>query len=133
MGKYNSLSHSKTRLHYHIVLATKYRKKVLNLIECEEIIKESVSQCQGTQLRDYGVENTYDHIHLVISLKPSVSIGSFVKRFKQLSTHKAWAENAVELGKVYWGNKKRLWSSGYFAESLGCVSEDIVLEYVKNQ
>lgn len=132
MGKYQSLSHSKTRLHYHVVLATKYRKKPLDEKMTNDIVRKAIEQCPGAKLRAVGIEDSCDHIHIVVSLKPSHSIGSFVRRFKQLTTHLYWDEYPWHLQKHYWG-KRRLWSSGYFAETLGQASEEVVLDYVKNQ
>lgn len=37
------------------------------------------------------------------------------------------------LKKFYWSNKKKLWSESYFITTIGNVSENKVLEYIKNQ
>ena len=36
--------------------------------------------------------------------------------------------------RFYWDNKKgKLWTNGYFCETVGDVSEDKILDYVENQ
>lgn len=39
---------------------------------------------------------------------------------------------ADELSKFFW-KKKIIWTKGYFASTLGCISEKTVIQYVKNQ
>ena len=44
----------------------------------------------------------------------------------------AWNHYENMLKKQYW-KEKTLWSNGYFAASIGTVSQTIIEEYIKNQ
>ena len=122
---------SKHRLEYHIVLTTKYRKKCLTTIE--DKVKESFFRTSDSKLRVSEVGIVQDHVHVVVSVHPSLSVSSVVSRLKQLTTYWLWSVEGESLSNYYWGSKKILWSSGYFAESIGRVSRDTILDYVRGQ
>lgn len=122
---------SKHRLEYHIVLTTKYRKKCLTTIG--DKVKESFFRSSGSKLRVSEVGVDQDHVHVVVSVHPSLSVSTVVSRLKQLTTYWLWSVEGESLSNYYWGSKKILWSGGYFAESIGRVSRDTVLDYVRGQ
>lgn len=122
---------SKHRLEYHIVLTTKYRKKCLSEIEGK--VKESFFRASDSKLRVSEVGIDQDHVHVVVSVHPSLSVSTVVSRLKQLTTYWLWSVEGESLSNYYWGSKKILWSGGYFAESIGRVSRDTVLDYVRGQ
>lgn len=74
-----------------------------------------------------------NHIHLLISFPPKYSISQTVNRLKQYTTNYLYRTNYDYLKKFYWSNKKKLWSESYFITTIGNVSENKVLEYIKNQ
>lgn len=69
-----------------------------------------------------------DHIHLVITFKPSLSILQVVRGIKQMTTWIIWIECGSKLRRFYW-NRKVLWSGG----SIGSVSDKTVLRYIQKQ
>ena len=126
---YRKSSHTTFRIELHLVWVTKYRYKVLlgpigtrtrDLLrricteERAEIISGSVSP---------------DHIHLLVSIDPSVSVSTLLRQLKGKSSHLLQME-FPELKKRYWG--QHLWARGYFAVSVGNVSEQTVAEYIKH-
>ncbi len=124
---------NKVRLEYHVVLVTKYRKPVLAGIE--DVVYRAVLRASKksrftvvSQAVDLG-----DHLHLVVSLPADVSVASMVARLKQLTTLDLWASHGSWLDRTYWGNKRKLWSAGYFASTVGEVSRETVLDYVRRQ
>lgn len=57
-----------------------------------------------------------------------------ISHVKQLTTRLLWQGYEEVLSRFYWGNKKgKLWTNGYFCETVGNISEDKLLEYVENQ
>lgn len=134
MSKYVALSHSKSRIRYHFVVSTKYRRKCFVGIEndVKRVFDKAVEKCDRVKLLAVGVDK--DHVHFIVQAKPSMSASQIVSRVKQLTTHLLWQEHEEVLSRFYWGNKKgKLWTNGYFCETVGNVSEDKMLEYVKNQ
>lgn len=128
---YKSIAHAKTRLRYHVIFSTKYRRK------CLEQIKDQVLDAfkYAEEKSDFKIlimnlEN--DHIHFLLRFKPSLSIEQVVRRMKQLSTWYLWQHHEAYLKKFFW-KKKQVWTGGYFISTIGDVSEDKILEYIKNQ
>lgn len=122
---------SKHRLEYHIVLTTKYRKKCLS--EIEGRVKESFFRSSDSKLRVSEVGVDQDHVHVVVSVHPSLSVSTVVSRLKQLTTYWLWSVEGESLSKYYWGSKRLLWSGGYFAESVGRMSRETILDCVRGQ
>ena len=124
---------SKTTLTYHIILVTKYRKPVLRGLE-ESVYKAVLNAAKSSdfvvieQAVDLG-----DHLHLVVSIPADVSIASIVNRLKQLTTLELWSIHGEVFRKYYWKKKRVLWSAGYFASTVGEVSQSVVLDYLRRQ
>lgn len=122
-------------LNYHIVWCTKYRRKVL---------KDDIDADLKTILREIAGENGYsiphmevgldDHIHLLVSAPPKISVSSIVKQLKGTSSLRLFAMHP-ELKTRYWKRKgeRSLWSPSYFVESIGTTNEDAVAKYIDGQ
>jgi putative transposase len=83
---YETFGHAKTRIRYHIIFSTKYRRKCLNAIR--DIVLESFRMAeQKSKLTIYEMELDNDHIHFLINIPPSISISDSVRLLKQYSTY----------------------------------------------
>ena len=130
---YEGIAHAKVRLRYHLIFATKYRKRALIGIEDAVVASfREVESRSNFRIHEIGVGNG-DHIHLLVSFKPSLSLASVVRRMKTMTTISLWGSHSAHLGKTYWGSKRRLWSGGYFCATVGEINEDVVTRYVRNQ
>ena len=123
---------NKTNRQYHLIFVTKYRKKILNekILNFVKNIIQETSEKHNFKIIEFGNENEYQ-IHLVVSLNPMQSISKIVQLLKQYTRYYVWKEFGVEMRQYYWYNNY-LWSNRYYCSSIGNVSKDIVLEYVKN-
>ena len=127
MTEYESFNHQKYRLHYHLIFSTKYRKKCL--IGLEDVLIDIIKQIsKGSKFRVIAAGVDRDHMYLVVGTSPAVSIDKIVRKIKQESTWRLWEEEESHLRRFYYGEKRRLWTRGYFVFTLGAVSEDKVLE-----
>lgn len=121
--EFDRLSHAKLSVHYHVVLATKYRRKCLLGLEeaLYGFVREAFDGMQVTVL-DVGSEDG-DHVHVLLRVRDSrLSIGRIVQVLKSKTTVLMWKEFPEKLGEVYWKARWKghmLWSSGYFAASVG--------------
>lgn len=130
MSKYWSGAHTKHRLMYHIVWIPKYRKRVLKgalAKRLEELLREC-AEVNGWEIRELNVQ--VDHVHMMVQLKPSVSVSKAVQYFKGGSSRVLRAE-FPDLKEHLWGDS--LWGDGFFAETVGKVDEEIIRAYVRNQ
>ena len=71
-----------------------------------------------------------DHIHILVSIPPKMSVGSVVRIIKTNTSRKIKV-NFSFLKKVYWGTDS-IWSGSYFVSTVG-VSDEIIRRYIENQ
>ena len=116
----------------HIVLVVKYRKKILSkkIIEVIEGEVKEMSNNYSFCVLDIGFGT--DHIHLLISYEPKISVSQIVRVLKQETTNKVWLLCSDSLSKEFWKHHV-LWSSGYFVKSVGDCDEDMIRKYILNQ
>ena len=82
----HSLAHTKWNCKYHIVFAPKYRRKVFYL-EKREAIREILRKlCQWKGVEIIEGEICPDHIHMLVSIPPKMSVSGFMGFLKGKST-----------------------------------------------
>ena len=127
---YRKTSHSVYDIKYHIVWITKYRKPVLRGgigKRMRELIRQT---CASLDVYIVKGHISRDHVHLLVSVPPKLSVSELVKRLKGRSSRKMLQEYD-ELSKEFWG--RHLWARGYFVASVGNVTDEIVAEYIEKQ
>ena len=123
-------SHVQYDLQYHLVWTTKYRYKVLNGKIAErtrELIRQS---CKSMDITIIKGAISKDHVHVLISCPPSISISKIVQQIKGKSS-RVLLHEYKDLKRRYWG--QHLWASGYFCRSVGVITDKIIKEYIENQ
>ena len=133
MDNYSRGGHSKYSLKIHLIFVTKYRKPIF----VSESRAYSVKQFIWEACNRYGyeiiqMETDKDHVHMLIGYSPKDSVSDMVKRIKQYSTQQMWCSHGSYLSRQYWKHKI-LWSDGYFACSIGQVSQAVIEKYIQNQ
>jgi len=76
------------------------------------------------------INHDEDHIHLLVSIPPKLSVGSVVRIIKA-NTVRTLKKKFDYLSKVYWGTDG-IWSEGYFASTVG-VDEEQIRKYIQQQ
>ena len=131
MEKYRTSSHTTYDIKYHICWITKYRYRVLQgkIIErLREILKQ---ECQKLDVMPIVSSINQEHVHILVSVPPDLSVSKLVQQLKGNSSIKLQREFSQELRKRYWG--RHLWARGFFAVSSGNVTDSMWIEYIKNQ
>ena len=80
--KYQTGSHTKHRLLYHLVWIPKYRKRILK-DALSKRVEELFAQC--CEVNNWGLEELniqVDHVHMLIQLAPSMSVSKAVQLLK---------------------------------------------------
>lgn len=116
---------------YHIVISTKYRRKIFQSGIKEYLIKllKSIPRYYP-EIRFIEINGEVDHLHLLISIPPKMSVSSVVNIVKS-NTAREMRKKFSFLDKVYWGNRG-IWSTGYFVSTIG-VNEKIIQKYIERQ
>ncbi len=130
MESYKRGGHTVWDLKYHIVWTTKYRYKVLAGdvgLRTRELLRE-IALSQEMVIHAGSINR--DHIHVLISIPPQLSVSRAVQFMKGKSSHRLLSEFSL-LKKRYWG--QHLWARGYWVCSSGNVTDEMWKEYIKNQ
>ena len=130
--RYNRHNRRKYSLKVHIVLVTKYRKKLLKGSITDDVKQKifDIANTRGYEI--IAMEADKDHMHFLISYDTTDRVCDIVKIVKQETTYYLWQKYGSFLSKQYW--KKRIfWSDGYFACSIGEVSSATIQKYIESQ
>ena len=122
-------AHSSYRCEYHIVFAPKYRRKVIyNQIKADvgAILRKL---CNQMKVEIIEAEACPDHIHLLVSIPPYMSVAQFVGTLKSKSALMIFDRHANM--KYKYGNR-HFWARGYFVDTVG-KNERIIQEYIRDQ
>lgn len=133
MDGYSRGGHTKYSMKVHLIFVTKYRKKIFDTVKNADDVKQFLYE--AAERYGYGIirmETDRDHVHMLLSYSPRVSVSDIVRDLKQYSTYQMWQCHREYLSKRYW-ERKVLWSDGYFACSIGQVSQEIIEKYIQNQ
>ena len=129
-GKYKKLSHVVYKCDYHIVWTPKYRFRVL-FGEVKVLVENDIGmlcEWKGVEVIELNVQ--IDHVHIVCSIPPKVSVSELLGTLKGKLAIKVFKTYPKLKQKPYWGN--HFWSRGYFVTTVG-VDEEIIRRYVKYQ
>lgn len=130
MSEYRHGSHTIYQIHLHLVWVTKYRKPVLTGAvghRTRDLIREICGQHEVRILKGHVSK---DHVHLLVSVPPQVTVSRLVQRLKGKTAYKMLQE-FQHLRKEFWG--RHLWARGYFCCSSGNVTDEVVAQYIENQ
>ena len=128
-NKTNSLSHTKWLCKYHIVFTPKYRRKVIYnkcKTDLRDIIKD-LCRYKGVEIIEGHLMP--DHIHILVSIPPKLSVASFVGYLKGKSALMMFEKHANL--KYKYGNR-HFWSRGYYVSTVG-LNEATIRKYIKDQ
>ncbi len=130
MQNYRKGAHTLYDLKYHIVWVTKYRKPILTVkraIRTRDLIRE-IALSKNVQILKGHVSK--DHIHLFVSVPPTLSIANLVQYLKGKTSRKLLMEDK-QLSKTNWG--QHLSARGYFATTSVTVTDETIMNYIENQ
>ena len=128
MAEYQSISHAKYDIKYHIVWITKYRDKVITKEIGKRLKSLLIQGCQSRGMTIVSGHIAGDHVHLLLSCPPNLAPSKVVQYLKGRSS-RLLQEEFSQLKKRYWG--QHLWGRGYFCATVGSVTEEMIKEYIE--
>ena len=111
-----SLSHTVWKCKYHIVFTPKYRRQIIYgkyKASVGEIIRE-LCERKGVEILEANA--CPDHIHMLVSIPPKISVSQFLGYLKGKSSLMIFDRHA-EL-KYRYGNRKFWWRE-YYVDTVG--------------
>lgn len=113
------------RLHYHLIWATFERQPILTPGREKVLYGVLSKKARELNLKIHAAGNVDDHVHVVVSIPPGLSVAECVKHFKGTS--------AFEINRMPGNHEKFQWQEGYAALSLGEDLLEFIMEYASRQ
>ena len=125
----NKLSHTVWNCKYHVVFAPKYRRQVFYKQKRAEVGKILRRLCEWKGVGIVEAEVCPDHIHMLITIPPKISVSSFMGYLKGKSSlliYEQWKNMQYKY------KNREFWCRGYYVDTTGKNTIKIA-SYIKNQ
>ncbi len=113
------------RLHYHLIWATSDRQPAITLEREKMIYGVLYRKAKELGLIIHAAGNVDDHMHVVVSIPPKISVADCVKHLKGASAH--------AVNKMPGSQNDFKWQEGYGALSISEQSLETVMAYAARQ
>ena len=124
-----SLANTKWTCKYHVVFAPQYRRKVFYQEKREDIRDIIRTLCQWKGVEIIEGEICLDHIHLLLSIPPKMSVSSFMGYLKGKSSLMIFQK----YGNMKFAYRNReFWCKGYYVDTVG-KNTAAIKSYIANQ
>jgi len=124
-----ALAHTKWMCKYHIVFTPKYRRKIIYYqykSDIRDIIKQ-LCAFKGVEIIEGHLMP--DHVHILVSIPPKISVSSFMGYLKGKSALMIFDKHANL--KYKFGNR-HFWAEGYYVSTVG-LNEATIKKYIQDQ
>ena len=128
--KLDNNNHSVFKLHYHLILVTKYRRKVLNneILEYLKIRFKEIGKTYNLHLEEMNHDK--DHVHILFRAEPKSNISKFINAYKSATSRM--------IKQIYPSVIEKLWESKFWSQSFclittGGVTTDVIKQYIETQ
>ena len=129
--KYNRLGHAVFYTRYHLVISTKYRRRIFTSGMADYLkLKVREVQRHHPEIVIHEVNTDQDHAHILVSVAPKLALSQAVSLIKA-NTARDMRAKFPFLNRVYWGFDG-IWSVGYFISTVG-VNESVIKRYIEQQ
>lgn len=130
MREMDNNAHSVFLLYYHLIMVTKYRRKVINddISARGKEIFEYIAPNYGIILEEWNHDK--DHVHVMFRAQPKSAISKFINAYKSASSRL--------LKKEYPEIKEKLWKGSFWSQSFclltaGGAPVEVIREYIESQ
>ena len=124
-----SLTHTRWKCQYHIVFIPKYRRKEIYGKLRKDIGEILRKLCEQKGVDIIEAEACPDHIHMLVSIPPHISIAQFMGYLKGKSTLMIFDRHA---NLKYKYGSRNFWCRGYYVDTVGKNTKAIA-EYIRHQ
>ena len=128
--KLDNNNHSVFSMYYHLILVTKYRRKVIDKTISERLkeIFEYIAVNYNISVIEWNDDE--DHIHILFKAQPNSELSKFINAYKSASSRlikKEYPDIKEKLWKEYF------WSRSFCLITTGGVTIDVIKQYIENQ
>lgn len=124
-----SLSHTKWKCQYHIIFIPKYRRKEIYGKLRQDIgdILRRLCEYKGVEIIE--AHACIDHIHMLVSIPPKLSVSDFMGYLKGKSSLMVFERHA---NLKYKYGKRSFWAKGYYVSTVG-INKATIVKYIREQ
>ena len=127
-NEYKQTKTTVSLINYHFVFCPRYRRKIFNIEGVEERFKElTISECKRVGIEILALECHVDHVHIFVSVLPTMGIPSIMQQIKGATSHRL-REEFPQLKAM-----PSLWTRSYFVSTAANVSSETIKWYVDTQ
>lgn len=119
------------QLSLHLVLVTKYRRKIIDKAIMNRLKEIFIDLCKKWDCILVEINGESDHVHMLIDFNPKVQISAFANNLKTVSSRLIRKEFPSLCQEFY--SKPVLWKIGYFVSSTGGANLETVKKYIQGQ
>ena len=123
------MAHTKWLCKYHIVFTPKYRRKIIYKSIREDIREIIRDLCKWKGVEIIEGHMMPDHIHLLVSIPPKMSVSQFMGYLKGKSAMMIFDRHSNL--KYKFGNR-HFWATGYYVSTVG-LNEKTIAKYIREQ
>ena len=123
-------NHSVFLLYYHLVLVTKYRRKVIddNISNRLKDIFEKIQSNYNITLQEWNHDK--DHVHILFKAHPNSELSKFINAYKSASSRLIKKEYP-KIKEQLW--KENFWSRSYCLLTTGGAPIEVIKKYIESQ
>lgn len=128
--QFDSNSHSVFKMHYHLILVVKYRRKVINDTISGRLrdVLEHISS--GYRIKIEAWNHDIDHILVLFTGQPGSDLSRFIDTYKSASS-RIIKRDFPYIRHYLW--KEAFWSRSYCLLTTGGVTADVIERYISSQ
>ncbi|UHO40411.1 IS200/IS605 family transposase [Chryseobacterium capnotolerans] len=119
------MANTYTQIYIQIVFAVKGRQNLISKENREELHRLITGIVSNRNQKLFAVFAMPDHVHILISMNPTMSVSDLVRDIK--------AGSSKFINEKRWMNGKFNWQEGYGAFSYSKSGVDSVVKYILNQ
>ena len=123
-------AHSVFLLYYHLIMVTKYRRKVIDdqISDRAKDIFEYISPKYGIVLEEWNHDQ--DYVHVMFRAQPKSEISKFINAYKSASSRLIKKEYPQIRGKLW---KEAFWSQSFCLMTAGEAPVEVIRAYIESQ
>jgi REP element-mobilizing transposase RayT len=119
------MANTYTQIYIHIVFAVEGRQNLIQPEHNDELQKYITGIVSGQKQKLIAINNVPDHLHLLIGLKPDLSLSELIRDVK--------ANSSKFINEKRWAAGRFSWQEGFGAFSHSRSQLDAVIRYIQNQ
>ena len=127
---FDTNNHSVFLLQYHLIMCTKYRRKVIDDKISARLKEMFLYIAPSYNITLEECNHDVDHVHILFRGQPNTEISKFINAYKSASSRLIKKEYQ-DIRKSLW--KEMFWSQSFCLISTGGATADVIRQYIQTQ